>query len=201
MLKFLGENFFSWLVHISKKNIIKSIKIKKVSGIVTYKLFAMSIENIIYRLLKNIYNICISNVLLFGGHIVDMRQSVKFAKANFRLVFYIIMLSSTYYDSRLLSDYIALSLKSNKNHFKILKDFTEILSFYFLRNVLPIKGMQIRVTGKLGGKMRRSKYHYKVGKVEMQTLNNSLSYNLSLSFTKFGVLSVKVWVINGISCL
>jgi ribosomal protein S3 len=123
---------------------------------------------------------------------MKMWQDSKFKREQFRFVFYTVILSATYVNSRLLADYISYVLLGNKNHFKSLRVVTDVLSFYFLRNTLPLKGIRMWVTGKLGGKMRKSKYSFKVGKVQLQTLKNALSYNMALSFTKFGVISVKV---------
>jgi len=66
------------------------------------------------------------------------------------------------------------------------------LNFFFFRGVIHFLGLQLRLTGKLGGKMRKSKYHYKLGKVCLQVLNIIVSYSLSYSYSKFGVISVKI---------
>ena len=44
--------------------------------------------------------------------------------------------------------------------------------------------------------MRKSKYHYKLGKVQLQTLKSSLNYSLGLSYTKFGIISIKIWLLH-----
>jgi ribosomal protein S3 len=62
----------------------------------------------------------------------------------------------------------------------------------FLSNILKIKGLRVRIAGKLNGKMRRSKYSYQLGKVELQSLVCYLTYSISLSYTKFGVIATKV---------
>ena len=62
----------------------------------------------------------------------------------------------------------------------------------FFSNILKFKGFQLRVAGKLNGKMRKSKYHYKLGKTEFQVLNIYVAYSFFISYTKFGVLSLKI---------
>jgi ribosomal protein S3 len=52
--------------------------------------------------------------------------------------------------------------------------------------------LRIYVTGKLNGKMRRKTYSFKTGELAVQQLNTNLDYFKSTSFTKFGVLSIKV---------
>ena len=55
----------------------------------------------------------------------------------------------------------------------------------------------MQVSGKLNGKMRKSKYHYSIGKVQLQTLMTTLDYHLGISYTKFGILSTKFWILYG----
>lgn len=101
------------------------------------------------------------------------------------------MLATYYNNSKLIGDFIASEVEKNKNHFRVLTLFIKSFENLFFTKTLKFKGFQLRLTGKLGGKMRKSKYHYKLGKVELQTLKSSLSYSLCLSYTKFGVISVK----------
>ena len=44
--------------------------------------------------------------------------------------------------------------------------------------------------------MRRSKFHYKLGKVCLQSLSIGLNYSIALSYTKFGIISIKVWLLH-----
>lgn len=97
-----------------------------------------------------------------------------------------------YCSSKIIVDYLLNLIKKNKNHHRSLKIFTNFLEKLFLYKAIKLLGFQLRVTGKLGGKMRKSKYHYKLGKVQLQTLKSRLSYDLGLSYTKFGIISIKV---------
>jgi ribosomal protein S3 len=56
---------------------------------------------------------------------------------------------------------------------------------------ISLWGIQLRVAGKLDGRMRKSKYHYNIGKVQLQTLKTFLNYSISISYTKFGIISIK----------
>jgi ribosomal protein S3 len=97
-----------------------------------------------------------------------------------------------FFKSNLLSAYVAKIIYRSTNHFRSLKQFVENLNVFFNKNRIPIIGSQLRVTGKVGGKMRKTKYQYKLGKTQNQTLSNIVSYSKSLSFTKYGVISIKV---------
>jgi ribosomal protein S3 len=61
---------------------------------------------------------------------------------------------------------------------------------------LGFQGFQLRINGKLNGKMRKSKYHYSLGKVPLQTLQILLSYSLTIAYTRFGVITTKISVIH-----
>jgi hypothetical protein len=111
-------------------------------------------------------------------------------------VFYILLLSSRYNQTRIISDYLVNNIRTTKKHHLILKKFVNLVEFFFVNKLIMFLGLQIRITGKLGGKMRKSKYHYKLGKVCLQTLKVGLNYTLGISFTKFGVISIKIWLLH-----
>jgi ribosomal protein S3 len=104
----------------------------------------------------------------------------------------VILLSTHYNQSKMIALYLATMIKQNKKHHIVLKNFILLVEFFFFKRILRFLGLQIRVTGKLGGKMRRSKFHYKLGKVCLQTLSIGLNFNIALSYTKFGIISIKV---------
>jgi len=54
------------------------------------------------------------------------------------------------------------------------------------------KAIRIYVTGKLNGKMRKKNYCFKLGRLPMQRIDLNLDHFKSLSFTKFGTISIKV---------
>merc|ERR1712023_200533 len=99
---------------------------------------------------------------------------------------YVILLAATFAKSQLISDFLSIRLRLGSNHRRILYTFTEVVETLFYLNILNLRGIQIRVSGKLGGKMRRSKYHYKLGKVQLQTFRQPVSYSYVASYTKFG---------------
>jgi ribosomal protein S3 len=88
-----------------------------------------------------------------------------------------------------------MQLKIDKNHKRFLRKFILSLNKFWSGYKIGFLGIQIRIAGKLNGKMRKSKYQYRKGWLKLQTITNFLSYNLSISYTKFGILSVKVWIL------
>jgi len=131
------------------------------------------------------------NIFLTSELALNYSFKRNFEKPNERFLFYTLLLATQYRNSNLIGEFISNEIEKNKNHFRVLGFFTKSLEDFFFTKVLKFKGFQLRLTGKLGGKMRKSKYHYKLGKVQLQTLSSSLSYSLCLSYTKFGVISIK----------
>lgn len=79
--------------------------------------------------------------------------------------------------------------------------------FHFLKNLIKtlfsngffkrseIKGIKVLVKGRLNGARRKGKYILEYGQTSVQTLNDQVSYHQEDSFTLFGVLGIKVWII------
>jgi len=166
-------------------------KKKKIKSFLKYKLLNILLENTIQKFMNVIYKVHIQNILVTTKDFF-LLQNVKKVEKYKNELFYLFMLSTCYINSQILSDYLAIYLSKTKKHYQILYKFTESLESFFFSNVLKMLGIQVRAGGKLGGKMRKSKYHYKLGKVQLQTLYQRVSYSISLSFTKFGVIAIKI---------
>jgi len=137
-------------------------------------------------------NVKLNNVFLQKGLPRISFFGNQTIKPDFRFKFFTIFLSIVYNNSLILATYLAEMIKNGKQHRKNLQTFTDFFERVFFSCVIFLSGFQLRVTGKLGGKLRKSKYHYKLGKVKLQTFKHFLSYSLVPSFTKFGVISIKV---------
>ena len=196
--KFLFWNLFFLNKFKIKKNKLRIKKNRQVNGLIIFRLFKLQLENIIFFTCKRFLDISISNVFLTRG-IINYRKKigVKIKKQEFRFIFYLLLLSSQYNESKMIANYLANNIKTTKKHYLVLRNFINLLEYFFFKNIINFLGFQLRLNGKLGGKMRKSKYHYKLGKVWLQMLQVYLSYTLAVSFTKFGVISIKVWFLNG----
>lgn len=181
----------------ASRDIFDSAKrLRKVNSLINFKLLAIKIENTIFHYCQRHININISHIFANNG-IEALHGSYKdFKKSNFRFIFYSLLAASNYCNSRIIGDFISGEIKKNKNHFKTLSFFTNTLENLFFSNHIKFKGFQLRLSGKLNGKMRKSKYHYKLGKVQLQTLKYGLSYSICNSYTKFGIISVKTWLLH-----
>lgn len=187
---FINVNFFC--VNTKKKKRKHFFKLRKfMQDIIKYKLASIQLENILYKILHKTYVVNLQNILLETKNFLTMTKMLHYKKEKIQMM-YVIVLASMFSKSQLIADFLSIKLRLGINHRSILYKFTEVLEQLFYSNVLNLLGIQIRVSGKLGGKMRKSKYHYKLGKVQLQTLRQPVSYSYMASYTKFGVLSIKV---------
>jgi hypothetical protein len=170
-------------------------KLFKVNGFIQLQLYSVFLENIYFFRTKKCINVYFTNVLLIKGF-YKLSKSIKISnsynKYDYRQLLFIVFLGSTYNSSKVFTQHIAQNLTKQKNHRKVLKFFVDFLEIFYFLNLIRFLGIQIRVNGKLGGTMRKSKYQYRLGKVQLQTLKFSLNYSVSLAYTKFGVLSIKI---------
>jgi hypothetical protein len=186
--------------NLNEKVLIKKVvlkityrkKLRKISSLIYIRLFKLQLENIIFFTCNRFLDIFINNIFLIKGLSLSCRLGSRVKKQEFRFVFYLLLLSTQYNQSKMLSNYVVDIIQKTKKHHMVLRNFVSLIELFFFKNIISFLGFQLRVTGKLGGKMRKSKYHYKLGKVRLQTLKVGLSYSSSVSYTKFGVISVKV---------
>lgn len=173
----------------------KNILMRKINGYLKIKLISQSLENLIFKLKSQHTSIKIKNIYLMKNFFRVPFLGKQIMKPEFRFKFFTVFLAIAYHNSFLLAEYVADLIKKGKQHRKSLQIFTNFFERIFSPRLLLLSGFQLRVSGKLGGKLRKSKYHYKIGKVQLQTLKNPLSYCMTTSYTKFGVFSIKVWLV------
>ena len=143
---------------------------------------------------KIILRLFITNV--FIKDVFCIKLSLNQLKIKDRFLSSMLLVSIRYKNAKLISEYVSKLIYISKNHFRDLKFFTDIFEHFFIKNVIKLLGFQLRVTGKVGGRLRKKKYQFKLGKTQSQTININLSYYKSLSFTRYGIISIKVWLFN-----
>jgi hypothetical protein len=183
----------SYRFYRDKKLVLKN-KFYKINGVLYFKLLSISTEILIFNLTKKYIQISFNNVWNNQGWVLKIK-SKKNLKENYILK--VLFLSCFHNNTQIFSDYIAFNLKKNKNHKKFLRQIILIIEKFWKIRKISLRGIQLRVTGKIDGRMRKSKYHYSIGKVQLQSLQTNLNYSISLSYTKFGVISIKFWILYG----
>ena len=173
----------------------KLLLIRKINGFLKLALISKVLQHTLFLLIKKDIQIKINNIWLHKGVPRVPLFGDSISQIVFRYNFFTLYLALVYKNSKLLAEYLSECIKKDKQHRKILQKCTESIEKIFFSKLLFLSGMQLRVTGKLGGKMRRSKYHYKLGTVQLQTLKHFVSYSCLPVHTKFGLISIKVWLV------
>jgi hypothetical protein len=170
----------------------QNVLLRKINGFLKSKVITKGLENLIFKLRSKKVNIKLTNIYLAKGFFRVPFFGKQIINPEFRFRFFTIFLAIAYTNSYLLTEYIAGFIKKGKQHRKNLQVFTNFFERIFYPRLLTLSGFQLRVSGKLGGKLRKSRYQYRVGKVQLQTFKSFLSYSFTVSYTKFGVISIKV---------
>lgn len=165
-------------------------KLQKINGFLYFKILGISTENVLFFFTQKHIKVNINNIWHNQGWRFKYLVKDKF-------ILKLLFLSCLYNNTKMFSSFIAIQLKKIKNHKKVLRKITLIIETFWKNRNLNLRGVQLRVTGKLNGSMRKSKYHYSIGKVQLQTFKTFLNYHMSISYTKFGIISTKFWILHG----
>ena len=115
-------------------------------------------------------------------------------KFFFKQKLYVISLSFLFLKGDILLSYIHNIIKKTKNkkHIKNLLFFFRELKIIFKMQYIPIYGLKFRIAGRLGGKLRKGTFFYKLGHLKLLTLTTTLDYSLKVVHTLYGVFSLKL---------
>jgi len=107
-----------------------------------------------------------------------------------------IMLSFYFFESSVLADFIIPIFKeaSKKNQLRKLSEITNSITSIFSLQIFPIMGLRFCIKGKLGGKLRKSKYKFKIGISPLSYYTVPVSFSSKSIYTRHGVFSIKVWL-------
>jgi hypothetical protein len=152
-----------------------------------FKLLAILLENILFYIKKYCKPLVINNVWENNGLIFQ-----HFSKNYY--IYQLLTLVSIYYNCQLFSDFIGYHLKKDKKHTLSIRKIISCVEKFWRFYRFGFQGLQLRINGKINGKMRKSKYHYSLGKVPLQTLKILLNYSISVAYTRFGIITTKICV-------
>ncbi len=119
---------------------------------------------------------------------------IKQYKLNFKhlILQYKIINDIPYGNAQLLAKYIASQKQGLKLQLKKLLLNLRLLIRNQNRNT--IKGYKIKISGRIGGsEMARTKIYSK-GAMPLQTISKYVDYGIHSSYTKVGLLGIKVWL-------
>ncbi len=94
-------------------------------------------------------------------------------------------------DAQLVAEDIALQIERRVSHRRAMKRAID--------NALKAgaQGVKVQVKGRIGGAELARKEWFLVGRMPLQTLRADIDYGFATAYTKYGILSVKVWIYKG----
>lgn len=93
----------------------------------------------------------------------------------------------------LLNQYITFQLKKFKRHNFFLKFVVTALKMFVKTKFSLIKGIKIKVTGRINGIPRAKSKNYLIGNVPIFSLKSNIDYAEGTAFTSNGTLGIKIW--------
>lgn len=97
--------------------------------------------------------------------------------------------------SSLLAKTISYLITNQKRrHSNILSLIKKIFDILIPLKLSNIKGLRLVVAGRINGFPRAKKRLLKIGSVPLQSLNSSIDYSQSISYTPNGTFGIKVWI-------
>jgi len=94
-------------------------------------------------------------------------------------------------DAQLVAEDIATQIERRVSHRRAMKRAID--------NALKAgaKGVKVQVKGRIGGAELARKEWFLVGRMPLQTIRADIDYGFATAYTKYGILSVKVWIYKG----
>lgn len=180
---------------INKKLIyyLKNDKLKLLN-ILNLKLISLSFELLLNIYYNKKYIIVFNNVLNYFllNDFIEKNQYKNLNKQKHKI--YFLMYTLFYFkNTELIVRYISFLINKSYRHKRNIMFFRKMIYYLWIKKIIKFKGFNLSILGKLNGKMKRSKFYYRVGKFGVSTfLNEKIVYYYLPLYTKFGVFSIKL---------
>lgn len=115
----------------------------------------------------------------------------KFFKESLNIVFVITKIKNS---AKILAEFLALQISLLKRHNHFLIFFKTLLIFFINSKFTKIKGIKIVINGRFNGAPRAKNRLILIGNIPIQTIDNSVDYYQTISYTRNGTFGIKVWI-------
>nr|QVX31436.1 ribosomal protein S3 [Ombrophytum subterraneum] len=182
----------SYFINIKEDNKIRNyinIFLKKEKYIIIYEIFYIKIKKFL-NLIKIIIYIGIKNFLIknikkkLNKIRIKIKKKINYTNFNIE----IIKIINIYEYPNIISKFIIKQLKKKVSFFKIIKKTIE------LTENTCIKGIKIKISGKIFNKEIKNNEWFKEGIIPLQTIKSKVYFCLYKIKTIYGILSIKVWI-------
>ena len=97
-------------------------------------------------------------------------------------------------DTKMLGDLIANLLEKTKRHHPILNVIQNLMRIT-MRQYKNVRGLRIKIKGRIGGVKRKRHRTLQVGRLALQEIQLPVAYSMHTSLTRFGSTSIKIWLV------
>nr|UIC71731.1 ribosomal protein S3 [Rhopalocnemis phalloides] len=188
---FCKKSYYSYFLHEDKK-IRKLIKnnIKFLKFYIYYEIYYIEIKRKI-NLIQIVIHI-ISNYYVLNNikNIINKLRNqiiINILYKNNNLI--INKIKNTYLYPNIITKFIINQLKKTISLNKILKKILKLTE-----KIIIIKGIKIKIAGKIYNKEKQYYEYIKEGLISLQTIKKKIYYNIYKIKTKYGILSIKIWI-------
>ena len=193
----LNSYKFLWFEVIGIPSLLKKKKnylnknLHQIFGVLFLRNCMVQLVNILFLSCGLVLKVNVTNIFSKENRITWLKWDLLNTVNRFLTL--TVIISAHYGKTILVSEYIAAIIFKSKNHIRDLKVFVKFFGNLFGNDKIKLLGFQLRLTGKVGGRMRKTKYECKLGLIKTHTFNVSVNYTKSLSYTKYGIISIKLW--------
>lgn len=181
----------SWIYNY-KKNIKEDYLIRNYINSKNYNYY---ISNIYIERIKNKINIIIFTsrpAIIIGKKGNEINRIKNYIKKilyyKYNVFINIKEILADQVDALLIAKNIALQIKKGNSYKKTIK---YMISYWYNKK---INGIKVKIAGRLNGiEIARSEIYQK-GNIKLSTLRANIDYGFHELFTKFGIISIKVWI-------
>jgi ribosomal protein S3 len=70
--------------------------------------------------------------------------------------------------------------------------FFSSLKTLFKQQVIPLSGLRFKISGRIGGKLRKSVFGYKLGQIQLMSFDSFIDFSCDFVYTQYGSFSLKL---------
>jgi hypothetical protein len=201
-LSFTYKVFLSNLINFN--NIFKKINYKGafLFSKIKFKLKKLALEKVLFKSVGKKSIVYFRNIL----KVIKLKNRLRVPTYcrmwwlrkvfYFKDFLYILYFSVYFHTSKLLATFVANNINDRKKHYRLLKTLKKIMRYFFIyERPKNFFGIYLAVHGKFHGILRKRNFKVKFGRAGVRKFNLLVDYNLQKKFTRFGVFSIKVWLI------
>lgn len=118
----------------------------------------------------------------------------KFFKESLNIIFIITKIKNS---AKILAEFLALQISLLKRHNYFLIFLKTLLILFINSKFSKINGIKIVINGRFNGAPRAKNRLILIGNIPIQTIDNSIDYYQTTSYTRNGTFGIKVWINEG----